>query len=103
MRRRQSTRIGMVFYRIHRRDKTAVDWLRCCRGAVSPDAVSMRRTEDKIRRLCETLLATHSEEEQAMVLVELQASLHEHVEHLRAHLALYPFVEERRIPNRIAV
>ena len=57
----------------------------------------MRRVEDTIRRLCGTLLATGDEEEQAMILVELQAALHEHVQRIRTHLALYPFVEERRV------
>ena len=57
----------------------------------------MRRVEDTIRRLCGTLLATGDEEEQAMILVELQGALHEHVQRIRTHLALYPFVEERRV------
>jgi hypothetical protein len=42
-------------------------------------------------------LATGDEEEQAMILVELQAALHEHVQRIRTHLARYPFVEERRV------
>jgi hypothetical protein len=42
-------------------------------------------------------LATGDEEEQAMILVELQAALHEHIQRIRTHLSLYPFVEERRI------
>jgi hypothetical protein len=57
----------------------------------------VRRTEDTIRRLCGTLLATDDDDEQAMILVELQAVLHEHVQRVRTHLALYPFVEERRV------
>jgi hypothetical protein len=57
----------------------------------------MRRVEDTIRRLCGTLLATGDEEEQAMILVELQAALHEHVQRIRTHFARYPFVEERRV------
>jgi hypothetical protein len=57
----------------------------------------MRRVEDTIRRLCGTLLATGNEEEQAMILVELQVALHEHVQRIRTHLALYPFIEERRV------
>jgi hypothetical protein len=73
-------------------------WLLYGRAAVSIDAVAaMRRTEDTIRRLCGTLLATGDEEEQAMIVVELQAVLHEHVQRVRTHLALYPFVEERRV------
>jgi hypothetical protein len=57
----------------------------------------MRRAEDTIRRLCLSLLATDDEEEQAMILVELQAALKEHIQHVRAHLAFYPFVQERRV------
>jgi hypothetical protein len=37
------------------------------------------------------------EAEQAIILSELQAVLHEHVQRVRTHLALYPFVEERRV------
>jgi hypothetical protein len=52
----------------------------------------MRRVEDTIRRLCGTLLATDNEDEQAMILVELEAMLHEHVQRIRTHLALYPIL-----------
>jgi len=57
----------------------------------------MRRIEDTIRRLCTTLIATNIEEEQAMILVELQIALHEHIERLRALLVNYPYVQERRV------
>jgi len=42
-------------------------------------------------------VTTDDDDEQAMILVELQAVLHEHVQRVRTHLALYPFVEERRV------
>jgi hypothetical protein len=46
-------------------------------------------------------LATDDDEEQAMILLELQGVLHEHVQRVRTHLALYPFVEERRVRSPI--
>jgi hypothetical protein len=55
-----------------------------------------RRTEDKIRRLSEQLLAAKSDQELTRILGELRAALHEHVERLRARVANYPIVLERR-------
>ena len=55
-----------------------------------------RRTEDKIRRLSEQLLAAKNDQELTRILGELRAALHEHVERLRARVANYPIVLERR-------
>jgi hypothetical protein len=55
-----------------------------------------RRTEDKIWRLSEQLLAAKSDQELTRILGELRAALHEHVERLRARVANYPIVLERR-------
>jgi len=55
-----------------------------------------RRTEDKIRRLSEQLLVAKSDQELTRILGELRAALHEHVERLRARVANYPIVLERR-------
>ncbi len=54
-----------------------------------------RRTEDKIRRLSEQLLAAKSDQELTRILGELRAALHEHVERLRARVANDPIVLER--------
>jgi hypothetical protein len=93
--------VGRNPYIVRSRDMVVAAWLLYGRAAVSIDAVAaMRRTEDTIRRLCGTLLATGDEEEQAMIVVELQAVLHEHVQRVRSHLALSPFVEERRVRDQ---
>ena len=60
----------------------------------------MRRAEDKIRKLGADLCSSKNEGQQRQILAELRISLHEHVEHLRAHLAAYPFVIERRRAER---
>jgi len=55
-----------------------------------------RRIEDKIRRLSEQLLAAKNDQELTTILGELRDALHEHVERLRARVANYPIVLERR-------
>jgi hypothetical protein len=55
-----------------------------------------RRTEDKIRRLSQQLLAAKNDQELTQILGELRAALHEHVARLRARVANYPIVLERR-------
>jgi hypothetical protein len=57
----------------------------------------MRRAEDKIRKLGADLCASKDEGQPRQVLAELRISLHEYVDHLRAHLAAYPYVVERRV------
>ena len=61
----------------------------------------MRRVEDKIRRLSAQLLAVEEEKELGPMLVELREALHQHIERLRARLADYPIVVERRVRNGI--
>ena len=55
-----------------------------------------RRMEDKIRRLSEQLLAAQDDQELTAILAELRTALHQHVERLRARVATYPIVVERR-------
>ena len=72
-----------------------------------PDAVTAaapggadRRTEDKIRELCNQLFALKDETAHAPLAVELQALLHQHIEQMRARVAAYPAIERRvRIGN----
>jgi hypothetical protein len=61
----------------------------------------MRRVEDKIRRLSAQLVAVEEDEELRPMLVELREALHQHIERLRARLANYPIVIERRVRNGI--
>ena len=61
----------------------------------------MRRVEDKIRKLSAQLLAVEEDEELRPMLVELREALHQHIQRLRARLADYPIVVERRIRNAI--
>jgi len=60
---------------------------------------AMRRVEDKIRRLSAQLLAVEEDEQLRPILVELREALHQHIERLRARLANYPIVVERRVRN----
>lgn len=62
---------------------------------------AMRRVEDKIRRLSAQVLAAEEDEELRPMLVELREALHQHIERLRACLADYPIVVERRVRNGI--
>jgi len=62
---------------------------------------AMRRVEDRIRRLSAQLLAAEEDEELRPMLVELREALHQHIERLRARLANYPIVIERRVRNGI--
>jgi len=55
-----------------------------------------RRTEDKIRKLSEELLSAESDEELTATLGELRAALHLHIARLRARVAHYPILIERR-------
>jgi len=55
-----------------------------------------RRMEDKIRRLSEQLLAAKDDQELTPILGELRAALHQYIERLRARVAVYPIVIERR-------
>ena len=59
-----------------------------------------RRREDKIRRLCTELLAAKAEEEQ-QILADLRNVVHQFIENLRARVAAYPQLVERRVRNEI--
>jgi|HubBroStandDraft_1064217.scaffolds.fasta_scaffold00537_18 hypothetical protein len=52
--------------------------------------------EDKIRSLCEQILAGSDDEELTRLIVELRKALHQYVQQLRAKLADYPAAVERR-------
>jgi hypothetical protein len=58
---------------------------------------AMPRLEDKIRSLCTQLLATNDEDELSGMLIELRSALRHHNENLRARLANYPYIVERRV------
>jgi len=64
----------------------------------SSDTVpAMRRTDDKIRELCAHLFTTQDDQAHANILAELQVALHQHIEQLRARVAKYPALVERRV------
>ena len=56
---------------------------------------TLRRMEDKIRSLCEQILAESGDP--IPRIVELRDALHRYVQRLRDKLARYPVTEERRI------
>lgn len=57
-----------------------------------------RRLEDRIRELCERLIACEADGPEFQKLAtELRASLAEHIERLRAKLTDYPNNNERRV------
>ena len=55
-----------------------------------------RRMEDKIRKLSQQLLTATTDEEMTWILAELRVALRQHVERLRARMASYPIMVERR-------
>jgi hypothetical protein len=55
-----------------------------------------RRMEDKIRKLSQQLLTATSDQEMTWILAELRLALRQHVERLRARVASYPVMVERR-------
>ena len=73
--------------------------------AAAPASVDMvmatRRAEDKIRELCAQLFAMQDDKAHEPIFVALRDALHQHIEHLRARVAEYPVVVERRIPNAV--
>lgn len=64
---------------------------------------TIRRTEDKIHELCNQLFAMKDEDNEAdaPTFVELREALHQHIEQLRARVAGYPVVVDRRVRNAI--
>jgi DNA-binding NarL/FixJ family response regulator len=69
----------------------------------SAAVLSTLGTQEKIRGLCTLLLATQDSEPDAQVIMELQAALHTHIEHLRARLADYPAAGESRVPQGLSL
>jgi hypothetical protein len=61
----------------------------------------MRRLEDKILNLYRLILATKDGDQLDALLVELRGAMHQHIERIRARLAEYPIVTERRDHNRV--
>ena len=55
-----------------------------------------RRMEDKIRELSQQLLTATSDQEMTWILAELRLALRQHVERLRARVASYTVMVERR-------
>jgi two-component system chemotaxis response regulator CheY len=53
-----------------------------------------RRTEDRIRDLCDQLFATKDDNDP--IIEELRNALHQHIEQLRIRIANYPVLIERR-------
>jgi len=69
--------------------------------ASSETGTTLRRTEDRIRELCARLFATDKNETEAGIVVDLQTTLHQHIQQLRRRLTEYPVIVERRVRNRI--
>ncbi len=58
----------------------------------------MRRTEDRIQKLCGEILAARNDDRDISSLaLELRKILHQHMENVRTHLAQYPILGERRV------
>ena len=62
--------------------------LECC--------APLRRMEDKIRSLCQQIVAERDEKKATSLIVRLRDELHQHVEQFRARLGTYPGIIERR-------
>lgn len=55
-----------------------------------------RRTEDRIRYLCEHAVVEKDPAKLRRTLIELRDAIHQHIGRLRTKLAEYPVLEERR-------
>ena len=64
-------------------------------------AAPTRRTEDRIRELCAQLLATKDSPANESLLAELREAVHLHIQNLRARVAEYPAMIERRVRKKI--
>lgn len=60
-----------------------------------------RRTEDRIRDLCAQLLATKDNPANEPLLAELREAVHQHIQNLRARVAGYPAMVERRVRKKV--
>jgi hypothetical protein len=58
--------------------------------------------EDKIQSLCARILAGNDDDKDLNLIVELRDALHQHVQRLRAKVAEYPAVGERRTREKQA-
>lgn len=81
----------------HRPESTATP----SEPSLSATVNAMRRTEDKIRALCTQLFTTPDDTSHPPMLAELQDALHQHIEQLRARVAKYPVLVERRVRNGV--
>jgi two-component system chemotaxis response regulator CheY len=63
--------------------------------------MATRRAEDKIQELCAELFAMGDDKGHESIFLALRDALHQHIEHLRARVAEYPVVVERRIRNGV--
>src|SRR5207249_5812405 len=80
---------------LHRRKCSVSLSQRYCIVPMQRSAMS-RRMEDKIRKLSELLLQAKDDQEMSRTLAELRVALRQHVEQLRARMASYPIMVERR-------
>jgi DNA-binding NarL/FixJ family response regulator len=69
---------------------------------IAADRDSRQRTEDRIRELCAQILSTATNDAPPPVLSELRDLLHTHIESLRARLAQYPSISERRAHDTVS-
>jgi DNA-binding NarL/FixJ family response regulator len=72
-------------------------------GPAAADSEEVReRTEDRIRELCVQILSGNDDAALESMLLELRDSLHRHIESVRARLAEYPILTERRARNGVS-
>lgn len=69
---------------------------------VASDRDIRQRSEDRIRELCAQILSTTTNDAPQPVLSELRDLLHTHIESLRARLAQYPSISERRARDSVS-
>jgi hypothetical protein len=62
----------------------------------------MRRIDDRIRKLCQELIAEQDLEKFQSLAAEFREAIHEYVQRLRARLDDYPIVHDRRSMNGLA-
>ena len=68
------------------------------RPFLNAESIVNRRLKDRIRQLCEALIATDDDaEEFPFLAVELKSSLKEHIERIRSQVVAYPPGKDRRV------
>ena len=60
-----------------------------------------RRMEDRIKKLCGEFVAEQDPEKSRELSEQLRTELHRFIESLRARVAQYPIVEERRVRSGV--